>query len=255
MNNNTSISIITAVFNRVEFISDSIKSVQGQFWEQVEHVVIDGGSTDGTCELIKDLLHENYIYVSEPDNGIYDALNKGLALATGDVIGLLHSDDFFPDASILSDVAKVFSDPEVNLAFGDLDYVNRHDTSVVVRRWHSGEFLANKIKKGWMPPHPTLFMRRELVERLGGFDESFLISADYDLILRYFLSDFSKSVYIPRVLVKMRTGGASNKSLKNILRKSTEDLMALHKNGFSLPGSAIALLLKNLSKINQFFIK
>lgn len=247
------ITIITAVFNRVEMISAAIQSVQAQSYASVEHLIIDGASSDGTLELIKLFSSDDTVLVSEPDKGIYDALNKGLAMASGDIIGLLHSDDFFADQNVLNDVINAFRDPMVGMVYGDLDYVDKHDVNRTVRRWRSEAFTAKSISKGWMPPHPTLFIRRDLLEELGKFDTAYRIAADYDFILRLFSKKGWISQYIPRVLIKMRIGGESNKSLLAILRKSHEDLCVLRKNGFSLLRALNTLLLKNTSKIKQFF--
>lgn len=249
------ITIVTVVFNRVDSIGNAIRSVQSQTWKQLEHVVIDGGSTDGTGRVIEVCLetstrqgHET-VCVCEPDNGIYDALNKGLLLATGEVIGLMHSDDFYADSRVLEDVATAFSDPNVDAAYGDLDYVVKTNTSQVIRRWRSGAYTPERLARGWMPPHPTLFLRRSVIERWGGYDTSFRIAADYDSILRYFGRGKIRSAYIPRVLVKMRLGGESNRSLRLLWLKTREDYTALRQNGV---GGLGALIWKNLGKLHQF---
>ena len=244
------ISIITAVYNRADSIAEAVRSVQAQTWPQVEHVVIDGASTDGTVAVLQTCLNAQAVWLSEPDKGIYDALNKGLARATGDVIGLMHSDDFFADDEVLASVAAAFADPEVDAVYGDLDYVAKADTARIVRRWRSGDYSAAKLARGWMPPHPTLFLRRSVVERWGGYDTSFRIAADYDSILRYFGQGQIRPAYIPRVLVKMRLGGESNRSLGRIWLKTREDYRALRSNGV---GGVGALVWKNLGKLGQFF--
>lgn len=243
------ISIITAVFNRAHFISDAIESLQNQTHSEIEHVVIDGASTDGTLELLHTRLDRHAVLVSEPDNGIYDALNKGLARATGEVVGVLHSDDIFADDGVLENVAKAFSDPAIDAVYGDLQYVSKEDIQKVIRHWSAGEYSRARLGWGWMPPHPTLFLRRSVIERWGGFDTRFRIAADYDAILRYFARGAIQSVYIPSVLVKMRVGGESNRSLAKIWRKSGEDYQALKQNGV---GGLGALVWKNLSKVRQF---
>lgn len=201
------------MFNRADSIADALRSVQAQSWHNVEHVVVDGASTDGTLLVLQTCLDApartgyQALWTSEPDRGIYDALNKGLARATGDVIGLMHSDDFFADHEVLASVAAAFADPAVDAVYGDLDYVAKADTSNIVRRWRSGEYNPAKLAQGWMPPHPALFLRRRVIERWGGFDTNFRIAADYDAILRYFGQGKIQPAYIPRVLVKMRLGG------------------------------------------------
>ena len=170
--------------------------------------------------------------------------------ATGDIIGILHSDDYFADEQVLKHVAEAFVDEGVDAVYGDLVYVAKDDTSRIIRLWRAGEYHPSNLARGWMPPHPTLFLRRRVIERWGGYDTRYRISADYDSILRYFGKGLIRTVYIPRVLVKMRLGGESNRSLGRILRKSKEDYLALHRNGI---GGLSVLLWKNLSKVGQFF--
>ena len=202
-------------------------------------------------------LHRQQIgkLVSEPDNGIYDALNKGIGLASGDVIGFLHADDFFAHKDVLSDVARAFEDPSVCAVYGNLQYVRKEDTSQIVRSWASCSFESNLLRRGWMPPHPTLYVRREWYERIGGFDVNYRIAADYYSVLQLFSQTDFKALHIPEVLVKMRVGGASNRSLKNIILKSREDYDALRRSDFELLPALIALGIKNFSKFIQFFNK
>lgn len=244
------ISIITAVYNRASTILQSLNSVHHQSWSDLEHIVVDGASTDGTVSILQAFTSDKLRWVSEPDNGIYYAINKGLALATGDVIGLMHSDDFFADSSVLARVAAVFSDPDVDAVYGDLDYVSKSDSARVIRRWRAGYYNPANLAWGWMPPHPTLYLRKSIIDKWGGYDTDFSIAADYDAILRYFVKAGVRAVYIPHVLVKMRVGGVSNRSLSKILLKTREDYRALHNNRV---GGIAALFWKNLSKIRQFF--
>lgn len=244
------ISVITATYNRADTVVGALASVAGQTWPNVEHIVIDGASTDGTLQLIEAQRERLAVLVSEPDGGIYDALNKGLALATGDVVGLLHSDDAYADARVLERVAQAFADPAVDGVYGDLDYVAKADISRIVRRWRSGAYARDNLAHGWMPPHPTLFLRRAVIQQWGGFDTSYRIAADYDAMLRYLARGRIRLAYIPEVLVKMRVGGESNRSLGRILRKSREDYRALRRNEV---GGVGALVWKNLSKLPQFF--
>src|SRR3990170_6546042 len=170
-----------------------------------------------------------YVLVSEPDEGIYDALNKGIKLATGDVIGLLHSDDVYFDENVLAKVAKLFDEKEVDSVYGDLIYVDEEDTSKVFRYWKAGEFNEKSICKGWMPPHPAFFVRKNIYDLYGLYDTTLKIASDYDLILRFLGKYKISTAYLPEVLVKMRWGGKSNRSLKNIIEKSYEDYRALKK--------------------------
>jgi glycosyltransferase len=244
------ISTVTGVFNRHATIGQALASVANQDHPNIEHVIQDGGSTDGTCEVITTQKDRRIAFVSEPDHGIYDAINRGIQRASGDVIGLMHSDDFFASSDILSEVAKVMADPNIDGVYGDLDYVAANDTTRVIRRWRSGAYDPKKLARGWMPPHPTLYLRRDVFEKHGLYDTSFGIAGDYDAMLRYLVKGQIKLAYIPKVMVKMRVGGESNKSLSKILQKSWEDYRAIRRNGV---GGLGTLAFKNLSKIQQFF--
>ena len=217
-----------------------------------EHIVVDGASTDGTIEVLHSHRNQLAVLQSEPDNGIYDALNKGLALASGDVVGFLHADDLYAHPDVLRRVAAAFTDPAVCAVYGDLQYVRQQDTSHVVRHWKSKPVTPNSLAWGWMPPHPTLYVRRDWYKRIGGFDTRYRIAADYLSVLQMFSQTDFKAMYLPEVLVKMRLGGASNRSLKAVLRKSAEDWRALRQVQVGAMGGAGALLWKNLSKLGQF---
>lgn len=247
------ISIVTAVYNRAAVVGDAVRSVNAQSHPDVEHVFVDGASTDGSVQAIQAAGPRNPVLRSEKDSGIYDALNKGVGLASGDVIGLLHSDDVFADEAVLADVARQFADPQVNFVYGDLVYVAKDNLDRVFRHWRAGEYAPRRLRTGWMPPHPTVFMRASLYRQIGPFNTRYRIAADYELMLRCFLSQQVRHRYIPRTLVKMRVGGESNRSLERILRKSREDFSALRSQGFSLPGATQALALKNLLKLSQLF--
>jgi glycosyltransferase len=247
------ISIITAVYNGAETLGDTISSVTDQDYVNLEHIIIDGGSTDGTLALLQNLREDHAHWISEPDEGIYPALNKGIGLATGDIVGFLHADDIYSGASVVGKIASVFSDPDVLACYGDLEYVRRAHTASVVRYWKSGPYCSARLCKGWMPPHPTFYARRELYAAAGGFDCTFRIAADYDCMLRLLkrIDDAGGRVaYLPEVVVKMRLGGASNRSLSNILLKSSEDWRAIRKNRV---GGPLTLLLKNVGKLGQFW--
>lgn len=246
------ISVVTAVYNRAGTIGDAIHSVRAQTYSNVEHIIQDGGSTDGTIEIIHQIVNDNENVVSGKDFGIYDAINRGILRTTGDVVGLMHSDDLFAHDCVLAKVASAFEGLDVDGVYGDLEYVDAVDTARVVRYWRSGEYHPSLLKRGWMPPHPTVYLRRDVFERFGLYDTSFQIAADYDAMLRYLAKGHIKLAYIPEVLVKMRLGGESNRSLARILQKSREDLRALRMNGV---GGWAGLASKNLSKVSQFILK
>ncbi len=252
------ISIITATRQCVATLADCLASVAGQSYPDREHIVIDGASTDGTLAVLEAHRPQLAALVSEPDQGLYEALNKGLARASGDVIGFLHADDLYADADVLARIAAAFATTAdqgtVEAVYGDLMYVARGDTGRVIRYWRPGQFQPARLRWGWMPPHPTLYLRRSVYQRQGGFDTRYRIAADYDLMLRVLGGREGRPagqvVYLPQVLVRMRVGGTSNRSLPKILLKSREDYRALRANRI---GGIGALAWKNLSKLPQFF--
>lgn len=247
------ISIITATWNCADTVVDCLASVASQDYPEREHVVIDGASRDNTLAVLEAHRAQLAVLVSEPDKGIYDALNKGIAQASGDVVGFLHADDIYAGPEVLSRIAAAFeANPELDAVYGDLQYVRKDDTSHVVRYWKSTPFSATRLRRGWMPPHPTLYVRRSCYDRIGGFDTSYRIAADYDSILKFFTQRDFQTQYLPTVFVKMRLGGASNRTLKAIFKKSREDWRALRRSGAGIVRAMIALVCKNLSKIGQF---
>jgi glycosyltransferase len=244
------VSIITVVRNRVNVIAHAISSIQDQDYPNIEHVIIDGASTDGTLEIIRQFIGAKTILISEPDSGIYDALNKGIVNSSGDVIGVLHSDDYFSDELVISQVAELFEDPKVDIVYGDLDYVLNADSGRIIRHWVAGEFSQKKLSWGWMPPHPAVFIRRSFMELYGAYDTSYRISGDYDSLLRYFGLGKAKAIYLKRVLVKMGVGGVSNGSLRHLLLKVNEDYRAVKENKV---GGIKTLISKSLRKVHQLF--
>ena len=244
-------SIVTVVRNRVATVCDALDSLYAQSFADFEHVIQDAGSSDGTAELLDAVADPRKRLISERDNGIYDGLNRALARSTGEIIGLLHSDDFFANDAVLGDVARQFEQSGADAVYGDLDYVAAADPQRIVRHWRAGEYEPGLLARGWMPPHPALFLRRSVIERWGNYDTTYQIAADYDAVLRYFCSGEMTVAYLPKVLVKMRTGGASNRSLGRILQKSREDYRALRINRV---GGIGTLLYKNARKLPQFLV-
>ncbi len=248
------LSIITATYNSEKSIASSIESVINQTEKDIEFILVDGASTDNTVKIARELLEngklKKIIIISEPDNGIYDALNKGIAAATGDIIGFVHSDDLLADNTIIEKVVSTINNENLDGIYGHLQYVQQDDPSKIIRFWKSKEFKPRHLNYGWMPPHPTLFLKKEVYAQSGNFDTSFKIAADYDFILRVFKNQAYSIKRVDNVLVKMRMGGASNKNLGNIIVKMKEDLQALKNN--QIPFKFNALLFKNLRKLNQF---
>jgi len=252
MKSKEKISIITAVFNGEAHIEDAIKSVQTQTYPNIEHIIIDGGSTDATLSIIAKYRGAYLRLLSEKDEGIYDAMNKGFAMATGSIIGILHSDDVFENSEVIERVASAFGEQKCALVYGDLVYVDKSDTSKIIRYWKSGDFSAHRLSRGWMPPHPTLFCSSSYLHTKKFFNLSYLIAADYDLIQRLFSDTSVKYRYIPETLVRMRMGGTSNKNIRNLIRKTCEDYRAIRANK---TGGIFTLVCKNIRKIPQFFLR
>ena len=281
------VSIITVSYNSAKTIGDTISSVRKQTYKNIEYIVVDGNSTDGTVEIVKQFmdalqdsakdasqgrsegasqdlpedLSKNLFNVAsqgvvtkflyEKDNGIYDAMNKGLALATGDIIGVLNSDDFYCADDVIEQVVLAFQKNNTDCLYGDLNYVDPIDTSKIVRKWRSGSYIKENFLKGWMPPHPTFFVKKSCYESFGTFETQFKSAADYELMLRFLFKESCSAQHLPKVMIHMRAGGVSNLSLKNRLRANREDRMAWKMNG--LKPKWFTLLRKPLSKLTQYF--
>jgi glycosyltransferase involved in cell wall biosynthesis len=244
------ISIITVSYNSQDTIEDTIKSVLGQSYEDIEYIIVDGKSSDNTLDIVDKYKDKTSKIISEPDKGIYHAMNKGIRLATGDIVGILNSDDLYENYEVISVVVKTIRDKEVDCCWADLVYVNRFDTDKIIRNWESSEFKKGLFKSGWMPPHPTFFVKRKVYEKYGLFDLDFSISADYELMLRFLKKYKIRSCYISEVLVKMREGGNSRPSFLNTIRANKECYRAQIKNG--LKPNPFLIFKKPLSKLKQF---
>jgi glycosyltransferase involved in cell wall biosynthesis len=247
---NKLITIITATYNSSKGLEQCIRSVLSQTYSEIEYIIIDNCSTDHTLDIAKSYSEKISRIISEPDNGIFDALNKGIKIASGNVIGFLHADDFYASSTIIEEVMMKFEATGADSVYGDLQYVSKNNPEKLIRNWIAGEFQRKKLLNGWMPPHPSFFIRRKCYTNYGLFNTNYQIAADYDLILRFLGKHEISTVYLPKVLVKMSTGGKSNKSIKNILKKSKEDFKALKENEI---GNFYTLFLKNIRKLNQFF--
>jgi glycosyltransferase len=246
------ISIITATYNAATTIRDCLECVENQN-VAVEHIIIDGESKDSTLTIIEKYRTSLAHVVSEPDKGIYDAMNKGIHLAKGNIIGILNADDFYPNDGVLKKVIQNFDDPQIDACYGDLLYVDGKNGNIVVRNWHSGSFNPRKFYWGWMPPHPTFFVRRAVYEKYGFFNTDMGSAADYELMLRFLLKHGLQAAYIPEILVKMRTGGVSNASVKNRMAANRMDRKAWRVNG--LKPYPWTLWMKPVRKIGQWFWK
>ena len=247
------VSIITISYNSAETIEDTIKSVVGQDYPNIEYIIIDGASKDETLSIIGKYKDKIAKVVSEKDKGIYDAMNKGVENATGDIIGILNSDDYYYDESVISEVVQLFENEKTDGLYADLVYVDRADSDKVIRYWKSGEYQPGKFLKGWMPPHPTFFVKKEVYEKFGLYSTDLRSAADYEFMLRVIHKHNISLSYMPRILTKMRVGGMSNVSLKNRWKANMEDRRAWKING--LKPKWYTLTVKPLSKILQFLNK
>jgi glycosyltransferase involved in cell wall biosynthesis len=243
------VSIVTVSFNAERTIERCIQSVLSQTYKNVEYIVIDGKSTDKTVQIIHNFKNSIHRFLSEPDHGIYDAMNKGIRIASGDIVGMLNADDFFTGDDILSDVAAAFTDDSIQLLYGDLDYINADGK--IVRKWRSGSYKPGAFNRGWMPPHPTFYCRRELFEQYGPYRLDLGTAADYELMLRFIHKYQMKVCYLQSVMINMEQGGASNKNWKSRLSALQNDFRAMQINGVSRP--LAALIAKPLRKISQYF--
>lgn len=246
------ISIVTAVLNNKRHIEGCINSVVNQTYEDIEYIVVDGGSRDGTIDKIQNSKFKNqsFKFISENDNGIYDAINKGIKISTGEVIGLLHSDDVFADDTVIEKVADKFVKEGTDSVYGDLEYVGANDLNKKIRYWQAGDCNINKLKHGWMPPHPTFFIKKEVFRKFGLYNTGYKVASDYDMVLRLLWKERITTSYLPTVITKMRWGGASNRDITSIMQKSREDYKALKAN--SVPSPSLVVFLKNVRKLHQF---
>lgn len=244
------ISIITVSYNSAGTIRDTIESVLNQTYSDIEYILVDGASKDDTISIIKSYGTKISKLISEKDNGIYDAMNKGINVATGDVIGILNSDDFYSHSNVIKNVVQKF-EKDTDAVYADLVYVSGADKNKIVRTWKAGKYEVGSFQKGWMPPHPTFFVKKSVYEKLGMFTDQLKSAADYEIMLRFIHKHQIKLNYLPEIIVHMRTGGASNVSLKNRFKANREDKKAWKMNG--LKPSPLTFIRKPLSKLSQFF--
>jgi len=243
------VTIITATYNSGNTIEDTLRSVAAQTYANIEHIIVDGLSFDNTLEIVSRYPHVTIVN-SEKDSGIYDAMNRGISLATGDIVAILNSDDFYTSDDAVENMVREMEDEQVMGVYADLEYVGEKDTTKIIRKWKSGLHHGKSFLFGWMPPHPTLFVRRSVYDQCGKFDLSLRSAADYEFMLRAFLKYNLNFKYLPQVLVRMRVGGMSNSSIGNRIKANKEDRQAWKING--LKPYFFTLYLKPLRKILQF---
>lgn len=244
------VSIITATYNSERYLEDCIQSVMKQTHTDIEHIVIDGKSKDGTLAIITKYNDHLAQWVSETDRGIYDAINKGMQMATGDVVGILNSDDMLDSPNVIENIVKTFEDAKVDAVYGDLDYVAAEDTSKIIRIWKGRPFKRNRFHYGWMPAHPTFYIKRSLIDQYGLYENHYYTAADYEFMARYLYKNKVSATYLPMLIVKMRMGGESNKNLRQRLRANRRDYLAMKVNNIPFP--LLASILKPLIKLHQF---
>ena len=244
------VSIITVTLNSEKYLSECIESVRRQNYKDIEHIIIDGKSTDGTLKIIQQNSHHISYWISESDRGMYDAINKGMEMATGDIIGILNSDDMFASADSVRSIVDCFETTNTDSVYGNLVYVDPLNTRKVVRYWKGVSFNRSRFCYGWMPAHPTFYIRRELIEKYGSYENHYYTAADYEFMARYLYLHKVSSQYIDTMLVKMRTGGISNGNFKSRFRANRRDYLAMKKN--KIPFSFIVSILKPLQKLPQY---
>lgn len=247
------ISIITVSYNAALTIEYALNSVVNQTYPFIEYLVIDGNSTDSTISIIEKYKNKISYFISEPDGGIYDAMNKGIKKATGEIIGFLNADDYYANNYVIEKIMSIFRTYNVLSCYGDLSYVKNHENEKIVRYWKSSPFHPGKFRSGWMPPHPTFFVKKDVYEKYGYFNTDLKIAADYEIMLRLLEKHLISSHYIPEQLVKMRVGGVSNRRIMNILKANYETYKSWRIN--NLPIHPMTFFLKPLSKIPQFFTR
>jgi glycosyltransferase involved in cell wall biosynthesis len=248
------ISIITVCFNSEKTILDTINSVKSQNYELIEYIVIDGGSKDHTLQIINSNSKKIDKFISEPDLGIYDAMNKGIHLASGEIVGFLNSDDVYYDTRVVEKIANAFMrDPSLDAVYGDLLMVSANDLSNIIRYWKPGVYRHGLCLSGWIPPHPTFYVKRNILLNAGGFDLRYKLQSDVDLMMRLFEIVGISAYYLPGIFVRQRFGGATTGNPINILRGNLEAILSFRRNGFGLGFSFI--IRKLYSRLSQFIFR
>lgn len=244
------VSVITVCLNSEKYLRDCIDSIRSQNYENIEYIIVDGKSTDQTLQIVaenRDLIRH---VISETDRGMYDAINKGIRMATGDVVGVLNSDDMLASPDTIREIASCFRETGTDAVYGDLIYIDAENHNSVIRVWKGKPFKRSRFRTGWMPAHPTFYIRRDLISRYGFYENHFYSAADYEFMARYLYQHRCSATYLESIIVKMRRGGMSNGNLKRRLRANRRDYLAMKKN--KIPFSLIVSILKPISKLHQY---
>ncbi|MBC7934740.1 MAG: glycosyltransferase [Rhizobacter sp.] len=245
------VSLITVTYNSAVYLEDCIRSVVGQQYHNIEHIIIDGGSTDGTVDIIRNYHSHIAKWISVEDRDMYEAINKGIKMATGDIVGILNSDDVFASNDVIGSIVDCFNEHKLDAVYGDLVYVDKVDTNRIIRYWKGLTYNRFHFLYGWMPAHPTFYLRRELIDEYGGYLSHYYTAADYEFMARYLYRYRISARYLPKLFVKMRVGGQSNITLKSRLRANRRDYLAMKKN--QIPFPFFAAILKPIIKLHQFY--
>ncbi len=247
------VSLITVTYNAEKYLAHCIDSIQKQTYKNIEHIVVDGNSKDDTVAIIKSYGNKIDKWISEPDRGMYDAINKGIAMATGDVIGVLNSDDMLFSDEVIENIVQTFETEKVDSVYGDLQYVDPEVTPRVFRTWKGRKYDRNLFKMGWMPGHPTFYIKKSLIGKFGGYENHYFTAADYEFMARYLFKHKISSFYLPKFIVNMRRGGASNNNISHRFRANRRDYLAMKQNAIPLP--FLVSILKPLIKLHQYNLK
>ncbi|MBC7536757.1 MAG: glycosyltransferase [Ferruginibacter sp.] len=247
------VTLITATYNSQKHLEDCIVSVINQRYKNIEHIIIDGKSKDGTVAILEKYNTHIAKWISETDRGMYDAINKGMEMATGDIIGILNSDDMLDSDEVMGWIVNAFKEQQVDSIYGDLEYVDPTDTNKIYRIWKGKEYNRSLFRSGWMPAHPTFYFRTELFKKYGGYENHYFSAADYEFMARYLYKFKISSYYLPKLIVKMRRGGQSNSSFRQRFRANRRDYLAMKKN--NIPFAFVVSILKPLSKVHQYYKK
>lgn len=245
------VSLITVTYNSAVYLEDCINSVVEQHYPDIEHIIVDGGSTDGTIDIIKKYEAHIARWVCEKDRGMYDAINKGISMASGDIIGILNSDDMFASNDVIDAIVNCFIEHKLDAVYGDLVYVDKLNANRIIRYWKGVTYNRFHFTYGWMPAHPTFYLRRELIDEFGGYETHYFSAADYEFMARYLYRYRISARYLPKLIIKMRVGGQSNVTLYSRLRANRRDYLAMKKNNIPFP--LLASVLKPLIKMHQYY--